>query len=272
MAKDRPSFDGLYSPDDTLWQINRELLIMAAGPRALLLELAHPLVARGVAEHSNFRANPLKRLLNTVRVMQLLSFGGVGAARLAAYHNHQCHQQVRGEGYDANDPELRLWVFATLVDSILAAHDAFIRPLAMIEKAAYYDDSKRMARLLGVPAQVMPPTYADFTAYVTAMLTGGTLQVGQQARQIVAALTGHRLMGGAARIGLFLGFGLLPDSTRQAFGFTWTARHERYFQFAARWSRRLRASLPDFLLTQPVAWLAYYRWRVHNAGAPGLNR
>ncbi len=61
--------DRIFSPDSLFWQINREGLMVLSGPRALLLELAHPLVAQGVVDHSNFRARPLGRLFRTVGVM-----------------------------------------------------------------------------------------------------------------------------------------------------------------------------------------------------------
>ncbi len=267
-----PAFDGLYSPEDMLWRVNRELLIGPAGPRALLLELAHPKVAQGVAEHSHFRTRPLRRLTNTVRMMQLLSFGTMHAARLAARHTYECHRPVHGEGYDANDPELRLWVFATLIDSILAAHDVFVRPLTEADKAAYYDDSKRMAGLLGVPPHLMPPGYSDLTEYVHTMISNGTVQVSPAAREVVAALFSQPLWGRPTRVATFFGVGLLPGGLREEFGFRWTDTHQRRFHDLAALSRRMRAFLPEFLVAQPMTWLTYYRWQLSQARHPSTGR
>ena len=45
---------GLYGPASEAWRLNREaMLLLGAGPRALLLQLAHPAVAAGVADHSD---------------------------------------------------------------------------------------------------------------------------------------------------------------------------------------------------------------------------
>ena len=58
---------GLYGPDSEAWRLNREaMLLLGAGPRALLLQLAHPAVAAGVADHSDFRADPWRRLAGTL--------------------------------------------------------------------------------------------------------------------------------------------------------------------------------------------------------------
>ena len=63
-----------FSPESLFWQVNRESWMVLSGPRALLLELAHPLVAAGVAEHSDFRRRPMGRLFRTLGVMTALNF------------------------------------------------------------------------------------------------------------------------------------------------------------------------------------------------------
>src|SRR5881628_1191039 len=143
---------GLFSPDSMLWRVNREGLAGLAGPRALMMELAHPLIAAGVDRHSNFKRDGLGRLYRTLRAANDLTFGDVSAARHAARHIQRCHVQVAGtlqervgslpEGtsYYADDPHLKFWVLATLIDSTLLVHDMFIRPLAEDEKEAYYRD------------------------------------------------------------------------------------------------------------------------------------
>ena len=55
-----------FSPDAMIWQVDREMVLLLAGGRALLMQLAHPKVAAGVAEHSHFKADPLGRLYRTM--------------------------------------------------------------------------------------------------------------------------------------------------------------------------------------------------------------
>src|SRR5712692_6266511 len=85
-----------FSPDSLFWRINREALMVLSGPRALLLELAHPLVAAGVAEHSDFRGSPLRRLFATVGVMTAINFEPTSRARAAVAHTRGCHERVSG--------------------------------------------------------------------------------------------------------------------------------------------------------------------------------
>ena len=67
---------GLYGPGSEAWRLNREAaLLLGAGPRALLLQIAHPLVAEGVDQHSDFRADPWARLAGTLRSYLRIVYG-----------------------------------------------------------------------------------------------------------------------------------------------------------------------------------------------------
>ena len=70
-------------PGGITWTIAGERLAVLAWPRAILLQLAHPLVAAGVARHSGFRAStlaPFTRLHATIGAMRELVFGSDDAA------------------------------------------------------------------------------------------------------------------------------------------------------------------------------------------------
>ena len=130
---------GFYGPGSEAWRLNREaMLLLGAGPRALLLQLAHPLVAAGVAEHSDFRSDPWARLSGTLRSYLRIVYGSAAVARDEIRRLGELHRGVRGDIVDASarerhgrrysalDPELALWVHATLVDSTIAAYDAWL--------------------------------------------------------------------------------------------------------------------------------------------------
>ena len=93
-------------------------MILVGGGRALLMQIAHP-VAQGVAEHSEWRRDRFGRLLRTLRPMFAIVFGNAEELREAARGVNAVHRGVTGRGYDAVDPELLLWVHATLVDTAL---------------------------------------------------------------------------------------------------------------------------------------------------------
>ena len=120
---------GLFSPDSVAWKIDRERAVLLGGGRSLLMQLAHPRVARGVAEHSDFRRRPFRRLARTLTLSLDSVFGDRDVALRSAGRINAAHASVRGEGYSAFDPDLLLWVFATLADSAVLSYELFVRGL-----------------------------------------------------------------------------------------------------------------------------------------------
>lgn len=266
-----PTPHGYFSPDEPFWRVNREGLVVLAGARAVMLELAHPLVAAGVAQHSNFRGDSLGRLYRTVFMMVDATFGNTETARAAVGRVHRCHRTVEGAlpaqvgpfaaatGYRANDPQLKMWVLATLIDSILLIHDLFVRPLSLAEKEAYYRDSRLLGRMLGIPAAVMPPTYTDFTVYMESMFNGDALTVSETAREVAEAIFAPPL-GPLIRTVSFAGLGLLPPRLQDDFNIHWDERREKRLLWLARQARRLRVALPTALCVWPHALLGQWQF------------
>src|ERR671918_1369035 len=88
---------GLYGPASEAWRLNREaMLLLGAGPRALLLQIAHPLVAAGVADHSDFRSDPWARLAGTLRSYLRIVYGSADAARSEIRRLNELHRGIRG--------------------------------------------------------------------------------------------------------------------------------------------------------------------------------
>ena len=266
--------DRYFTPASLFWQVNREALMVLSGPRALLLELSHPLIAAGVAEHSDYKRKPLSRLFRTVGVMTAINFEADSRARKALDHTRRCHAPVQGRltedvgpylagtPYRADDPLLQLWVVATLIDSVLVAYQHLVRPLTVAEKEAYYVGGRRLARAFGIPPELTPPAYEDFEVYVDAMLRSDALTVGPAAREVVSALFAPTLLGPAIQLSSFISIGLTPPRLREAFGLRWSEADQRRLQWIGRVSRRLRPFAPAPLVVHPQALLA--EWRVKN--------
>ena len=72
--------DWLFGPGSMMWTVNRESVLLLGGRAALLMQLAHPLVAAGVADHSDFRSDSLRRLRRTLDSMLSIIFGDVETA------------------------------------------------------------------------------------------------------------------------------------------------------------------------------------------------
>lgn len=238
-----------------VWLVNREALVLLAGGRALLLQLAHPAVAAGVDEHSDYREHPIRRLWRTLDLTLRLAFGDSSGRRGAARQINDAHRTVRGEGYRANDPALLLWVHATLIDSALDAYERFVAPLSAAEREAYYTETKPLGALLGLPASAYPATYADFAAWWQRMLDGDELRVDERARGLCRAVLQPKislLPRSLWRPLVALTAGLLPPPIREAYELPWGSRERR---LSARLTQVLRAArhLPAPLRCVPIA-------------------
>lgn len=282
---------GIYGPDSEAWTLNREAtLLLGVGPRALLLQIAHPLVAAGVAEHSDFRADPWRRLAGTLRSYLRIVYGSEGAARAEIARLNGLHASVRGEirepearvhhgsTYRARDPELSLWVHATLVDSTLAAFDAWIAPLSRERRGRFYEETLPVARGFGIPPRLLPPDLDAFEAYWAAMLApSGPLRVGDTARELAAAILHPPLAPAVAAFGhgvervapaldavppaayawlLWPSIGLLPPSVRDAYGLAWGPRERLVSEWLVSAWRAWRPLLPPSFRQMPQALAA----------------
>ena len=170
--------------------MNREaMLLLGAGPRALLLQIAHPSVAAGVADHSDFRTDPWRRLAATLRSYLTIVYGSSATARGEIRRLNALHRGITGPGYAARDPELALWVHATLVDSTIAVADAWLEPVGPARRAAFYAETRPIGRAFGVPDALLPGDIDGFDAYVAGMLgPGGPVRVSATARELAGVV------------------------------------------------------------------------------------
>ena len=256
----------LCPPGSIGWRVNREAATLLGGGRALLMQVAHPLVAAGVAAHSHFRDQPLERLRRTLELSLTVAFAGAGEALRAVQAIEEVHRRVRGRlaadvgpfprgtPFAASDPALLFWVHATLVDSALVAYERFVAALTPRERAAYYAQSKRFARLFGIPESFIPPTWRAFRAYLRAMIAGGTLTVGADGREIAATILRPRLGLGleqALRATNLVTIGLLPPALRRRFDLAWGRGEETLLAMLGVGARMAMPWLPGVLRFYP---------------------
>ncbi|MGH2590029.1 MAG: oxygenase MpaB family protein [Actinomycetota bacterium] len=255
---------GLFGPGSLAWRINAESVLLLGGGRALLMQAAHPLVAAGVADHSDFTADPFDRLWRTVDAALTVIFGDLAQSRAAVERVSEVHTRVRGErdgiSYSALDPELLLWVHATLVDSSIAAYDRFVRPLPPEIRERYYLEMRRMGTAFGVPEDLHPPTYAHFRTYLRR--TVSALEIGDEsrlvARQVLSPPMPLLLFPAGITSGL-LAVGLLPPAIRSGLRLRWNAGTERAFVAGAAVVRSTLPVLPDRIRRWPHARQAEHR-------------
>jgi uncharacterized protein (DUF2236 family) len=177
-------------------RVSREQLLMLGGGRALLMQAAHPLVAAGIVEHSDYRENPWRRLERTMSSVWTIVYGSVAEAERVGVRVRSMHARVRGHTakpigpypagtpYSASDSELLMWVHATLVDTALLVYQGWVRPLSHAEQSAYYEDMKALAQVFGTPLSVIPETLADFRTYIREQLESDQLCATEAARDV----------------------------------------------------------------------------------------
>jgi uncharacterized protein (DUF2236 family) len=259
---------GLYGPGSEAWALNREaMLLLGAGPRALLLQLAHPGVAAGVADHSDFRADPWRRLQGTLRSYLTIVYGTGRAARAEIRRLNGLHRTISGPGYHARDPELSLWVHATLVDSTIVVADRWLEPLSRDRRRRYYEETLPIGRAFGIPAALLPGDIEAFERYVDdAISPSGPVHPNAVARDLAHHVL-HPPLGpvipplawlpsAAYAWTLWPSLDLLPPSIRFEYGFAWGPLQQavsRWLVTAWRW---WRPSLPADLRQMPAALAA----------------
>jgi len=261
---------GFFGPSSMTWRINRESVVYLGGMRALLMQLAHPKVAQAVADHSNFRADPFGRLFRTFDAVHAMVFGDLGSAVAAASRVHRVHRRVQGtlpstaersaRRYEANDPELLHWVYATLVDSSIYAYQQFLPSLSASEWETYYQESKLFACMFGIPDARLAPRLVDFRGWMAATMSADTLHVSDAAREVAGALLkGPRLLLAFRPSNYVLAAGMLPARLRAEFGLTFNLPVRSAYGMGVAVVRSLTPRLPDSLRFVPSARRAMAR-------------
>lgn len=191
---------GLFGPDSMSWKINREAALFLGAGRAALLQLAHPWVAAALADHSTVMSRPIARFHSTFRIVFTMIFGSLDQALAAARHLYNFHTRIQGElredvaayrrgsHYEANRIGALRWVYATLVESAVLAHECAAGPLDAVERERYLAESRLLASLFGIPGSALPENWAAFAAYNAEMHASSLLGVGSEARAMAAGL------------------------------------------------------------------------------------
>jgi len=255
-----------FDPASKIWAVHREMVLLLAGGRALLMQLAHPKVAAGVAAHSRFQEDPLGRLYRTMSRMWSIVFDEESQASEALRQVEMVHKRVRGyvsvneashagAAYDASDQELLLWVHATLIDSAMIAYNLFVAPLNPAERVDYYNDSKKLAALFGIQENHIPSSVAAFDSYMSQILASEEIVPGPIARNLAIDVLypGPWILRPAGPLFRLVTAGLLPEKLRDGYGLEWNGRREEKLLLAAKAIRALLPVVPSPLRIAPNA-------------------
>jgi uncharacterized protein (DUF2236 family) len=233
-----------------------EGILLAGGMRTILLEVAHPAIGRAVATHSNFSERAMDRLRATMTYVYCMVYGSAAEKEAIRAHVEDVHRGIHGSGYDAGDPDLQLWVAATLYDTAASLYERWVAPLAPPTAEVIY----RQYRILGVALQMRagqwPADRNAFRVYWNDMLH--RLQVTDAARRVCADLFHpQRLplwMRAAMPLNRLVTAGLLPAPMRSAYGLEWNAARQRRFDAFSNVARATYPHVPAAIRQFPKTW------------------
>ncbi|KAI0454236.1 hypothetical protein F5B21DRAFT_476338 [Xylaria acuta] len=220
-----PNFKPKY-----MTRILQESILLFAGAAAILLQLAEPGIAAGVNEHSNFVRRVLDRLRATMTYMYGMIYGTPEERKMIVDMITKIHSRVsgtlkegqnKGKPYSALDPELQMWVAATLYATGI---DLYQRVWGVIEDEQEHDniyfEYSIFACALQVPAEMWPASRKAFWAYWDHKVA--TVEVTQQAKDVCREIMYLRHIPGYLRILMpsvrVCTSALLPDRIRREYG------------------------------------------------------
>src|ERR1700744_409692 len=228
---DRP---GYFDDDSVIRQVLRERALALSGPRALLMQAAHPLAVAGPLAHSDALEDPYVRLARTAKIMNLIASGPRADADRATRRVRAMHRAVKGRlpdavgpypagaPYRADDPELLMWILYSLVDSAVVVYRTYVGRLDDEARAQLWQDYKVVGRLFGLCPGQMPDGIVELDEYGHEMLTGGKLFVGdwarRRAREIVLEPPVRRAARPLVETVNFITVALLPNEIRAQYG------------------------------------------------------
>ena len=261
---------GFFGPGSVTWRVMREPLLLLGASRALLVQVAHPLVAQGALDHSDFTRDAVGRFQRTVAWVTTVVFGTKDEARAATREVNRAHRKVvgrlpaehataswqAGSAYRAQDQELILWVHAALVESMLVTHDAVIGGLRPHERDRFVAEWDQVVTMMGMPDGAGWEGYGQLQAWMDRRVAEGVARPGAGSRAVADVVLVPRLgMSGPRALAELTGFvtsGLLPRPIRRHYGIRWTPAHELAHRAMRASLRAARGTLPRPLRVSPV--------------------
>ncbi len=248
-----------FTDDSLLRRVHREKVVALSGPRALLMMAAHPVAFEGFFMATGSLDDPYTRLQRTAQVMDAIAWGTKADADRRTRRVRAMHARARGvlprdagrfpagTPWAADDPELLLWIVACLVDSAMLVYERYVTSLSPAERDAYWADYRVIGRLFGLDEADMPPTWADFEAYMSDMLRSKDLHVTPTAREVGIDVVLRPPVPLKVRplveLANFITVGLLPGRIRRGYGFSWDPARALAVRGGAEYVKRVLVPL-----------------------------
>lgn len=258
---------GLFGPDSIMWRISKYIAPGGLGAgRALLLQVAHPWVARGINEHSTVRQDPVERGRKTFKYITMMIYGSLPQAMLAAHDVRGIHSSIKGKmpyeagvfaqgsEYRASEVNAMIWVHATLWDTLVRQYELVEGKLTDDEKERFYQETKLFAMLFGIPESALPKNWQAFMEYNRSMWESGQLAVTPQTQELAHYLFHPSIwLAPVMWVQKVFTVEALPEPVRKQYGLeygTWTQLNFKGLLLAAR--------ITDRMLPKAIRYNAVY--------------
>jgi uncharacterized protein (DUF2236 family) len=262
-------------PGSVVWRVGGDWTMMLGGGRALILQVAHPVVAEGVGRFSNYAEAPWERLVGTLDLYLHVIYGGREETPAEAGERlRSLHKRIKGVDSDGNhwhalDPAAFHWVHATLVQSMVEMRGRFGEPLNTLERELFYEEMREVGRLYGLRERDMPPDWDSFQSYFKRMVDdrledSETLQnvirsVFSPVKPPLAALPDsvwNVASWPGAELVKLVTVGSLPAALRERLGLPWSRERDLALRAQQGAIRGVFARLPDRIRLMPPAYAA----------------
>jgi len=265
-------------------------------PQAFTVQVAHPVIDAGVAEHSVYKSDPWGRAKRSTEMLWPVVYARPEVAVRKGIELREYHRKIKGvdkhgQRYHALDPEAYGWVHMTGFDATVRMHELLGTPPTPAERAQMFEEWHRLGRILGLRERDLPDTEDGYWAYFYDMIDN-RLELGEVASDLLSERyyrelpkpPDSRLPDAAWRL-LMRRIaptanralrGTLPQRFRARFGIAWTSGDERKFRRLMRGMRTALRLLPERRRYTPLAWDAIqdarrhpnaYRWREREPAA-----
>ncbi|WP_461001982.1 oxygenase MpaB family protein [Streptomonospora sediminis] len=238
-------------------RVYSEAVLLGAAAYAVLLQIARPGVGQGVRDHSDFSRRPVDRLRGTLVFVYGVVFGTADEAERISRIVRAVHKRVVGPGYSAQDPDLQVWVAATLYACDMHIYELVFGPMDPGEKEQVYQYAAVFATALGCPRDRWPATRAEFDRYWQDRIAA--IEVDDTARAIAHDLfhPANPVVRMLVKVQRFLAAGLLPEHVREGFGLEWGPVSQRRFDRLVAVVRAVYPRLPMAVRSLPRDFYLY---------------
>jgi uncharacterized protein (DUF2236 family) len=266
----------LLNKDSVSWRYSGDWRLGLVLARALVLQVCHPTIGAGVAEHSIFRENPWGRLRQSLDPVLETVYAADGedvGARIREAHRTIRGTDERGRRYSAWEPEAYWFVLASGMDSIVVmAERYFARAMSRAEREELLAGTREIGLRMGLRERDMPVGLSAFESWYGEVLRD-RLEDHPTAHEVLEeiassppppwlSLPGPLRLPFSLPVGHLMTLatvGTLPLVVRERLRLRWGARHELELRTLAAGVRSAFAAMPAQWRYMPIARAGFER-------------